>query len=219
MNLGLWHESTYLSPGKISARKVHNKQSTIQQVALLVLWTCIAVNMYQSGSTQRSLGRWGLTKTSRPHVSVQECTPFAVIGSNTVVEARGQRVRGRLYPWGIVEGMSKVYDLQYLCGSRQPLAVRTPDWKINLNDISVFSGEPVALWLCETEEHADSFAHARPERRDLRRPLRKLQSAVHTGDDQVRGSERGAWETKAVSEEGEMFGQPNLMMFADVSED
>uniref|UniRef100_A0A674PF16 Septin n=1 Tax=Takifugu rubripes TaxID=31033 RepID=A0A674PF16_TAKRU len=29
--------------------------------------------------------------------------PFAVIGSNTVVEARGQRVRGRLYPWGIVE--------------------------------------------------------------------------------------------------------------------
>lgn len=37
-------------------------------------------------------------------VRVQECTPFAVIGSNTVVEARGQRVRGRLYPWGIVEG-------------------------------------------------------------------------------------------------------------------
>ncbi|XP_034752907.1 septin 5b [Etheostoma cragini] len=34
---------------------------------------------------------------------VQESTPFAVIGSNTVVEARGQRVRGRLYPWGIVE--------------------------------------------------------------------------------------------------------------------
>ena len=30
--------------------------------------------------------------------------PFAVIGSNTVVEAKGKRVRGRLYPWGIVEG-------------------------------------------------------------------------------------------------------------------
>lgn len=39
------------------------------------------------------------------HCSVtQDSTPFAVIGSNTVVEARGQRVRGRLYPWGIVEG-------------------------------------------------------------------------------------------------------------------
>lgn len=36
--------------------------------------------------------------------SFQESIPFAVIGSNTVVEARGRRVRGRLYPWGIVEG-------------------------------------------------------------------------------------------------------------------
>ncbi|KAK5900313.1 hypothetical protein CgunFtcFv8_025280 [Champsocephalus gunnari] len=34
---------------------------------------------------------------------LKESSPFAVIGSNTVVEARGQRVRGRLYPWGIVE--------------------------------------------------------------------------------------------------------------------
>ncbi|CAB1322106.1 unnamed protein product, partial [Coregonus sp. 'balchen'] len=34
---------------------------------------------------------------------LKECCPFAVIGSNTVVEARGQKVRGRLYPWGIVE--------------------------------------------------------------------------------------------------------------------
>ncbi|KAK2818625.1 hypothetical protein Q5P01_024186 [Channa striata] len=34
---------------------------------------------------------------------LKDSTPFAVIGSNTVVEARGQRVRGRIYPWGIVE--------------------------------------------------------------------------------------------------------------------
>ncbi|PWA19662.1 hypothetical protein CCH79_00007026, partial [Gambusia affinis] len=44
---------------------------------------------------------WG--QNNNPSLCVQECTPFAVIGSNTVVEARGQRVRGRLYPWGIVE--------------------------------------------------------------------------------------------------------------------
>lgn len=36
--------------------------------------------------------------------SDKESIPFAVIGSNTVVEAKGKRVRGRLYPWGIVEG-------------------------------------------------------------------------------------------------------------------
>lgn len=37
---------------------------------------------------------------------LKESIPFAVIGSNTVVEAKGKRVRGRLYPWGIVEGSS-----------------------------------------------------------------------------------------------------------------
>ncbi|XP_067126413.1 septin-2-like isoform X1 [Centruroides vittatus] len=34
---------------------------------------------------------------------LKESIPFAVIGSNTVVEANGKRTRGRLYPWGIVE--------------------------------------------------------------------------------------------------------------------
>lgn len=41
---------------------------------------------------------------AQQRLSFQESAPFAVIGSNTVVEAKGQRVRGRLYPWGIVEG-------------------------------------------------------------------------------------------------------------------
>ncbi|XP_068025314.1 septin-4 isoform X2 [Melanerpes formicivorus] len=35
--------------------------------------------------------------------ALKESIPFAVIGSNTIVEAKGRRVRGRLYPWGIVE--------------------------------------------------------------------------------------------------------------------
>lgn len=47
------------------------------------------------------------------------------------------------------------------------------------------SGEPVSLRLCEAEEHADPLAHARPQRRDLRRALRELQSELHPGDDQV----------------------------------
>lgn len=31
--------------------------------------------------------------------------PFAVIGSNVLLEINGKQVRGRQYPWGIVEGM------------------------------------------------------------------------------------------------------------------
>ncbi|XP_069767586.1 septin-5-like isoform X2 [Narcine bancroftii] len=34
---------------------------------------------------------------------LKDSVPFTVIGSNTVVEAKGRRVRGRMYPWGIVE--------------------------------------------------------------------------------------------------------------------
>ena len=29
--------------------------------------------------------------------------PFAVVGSNTIIEADGKRVRGRKYPWGVVD--------------------------------------------------------------------------------------------------------------------
>lgn len=33
----------------------------------------------------------------------QEAVPFAVIGANTVIEVKGKKVRGRMYPWGVVE--------------------------------------------------------------------------------------------------------------------
>ncbi|XP_063305520.1 septin-4-like isoform X2 [Pelobates fuscus] len=36
-------------------------------------------------------------------MELKRSIPFAVIGSNTVVEINGRRVRGRLYPWGVVE--------------------------------------------------------------------------------------------------------------------
>lgn len=38
----------------------------------------------------------------------QKCIPFAVVGCNTVVEVNGKRIRGRVYPWGIVEGQLEV---------------------------------------------------------------------------------------------------------------
>ena len=33
----------------------------------------------------------------------QDRVPFAVVGSNTVIESGGKRLRGRQYPWGTVE--------------------------------------------------------------------------------------------------------------------
>ncbi|KAG8224052.1 hypothetical protein J437_LFUL001129 [Ladona fulva] len=34
---------------------------------------------------------------------LKACIPFAVVGSNVVMEVAGKKVRGRQYPWGIVE--------------------------------------------------------------------------------------------------------------------
>jgi septin 2 len=34
---------------------------------------------------------------------LKEAMPFAVSGSTTFIEAKGKKVRGRLYPWGVVE--------------------------------------------------------------------------------------------------------------------
>lgn len=30
--------------------------------------------------------------------------PFAVVGSNTILEIAGKKIRGRQYPWGVVDG-------------------------------------------------------------------------------------------------------------------
>lgn len=34
---------------------------------------------------------------------LKEAVPFAVCGSTTLLEVKGKKVRGRLYPWGVVE--------------------------------------------------------------------------------------------------------------------
>ena len=40
-------------------------------------------------------------------VCAQESVPFSIVGSNTLLEVNGKRVRGRLYPWGVVEVENK----------------------------------------------------------------------------------------------------------------
>ena len=35
---------------------------------------------------------------------LKAAVPFAVVGSNILLEVNGKQVRGRQYPWGVVEG-------------------------------------------------------------------------------------------------------------------
>lgn len=41
---------------------------------------------------------------SKLHKVLKDRVPFAVVGSNCIVEVDGKKVRGRKYPWGIAEG-------------------------------------------------------------------------------------------------------------------
>ena len=34
---------------------------------------------------------------------LREAIPFAVVGASTMVEVGGKKIRGRQYPWGVVE--------------------------------------------------------------------------------------------------------------------
>ena len=36
-------------------------------------------------------------------IDFKEAMPFAVVGSCQTIEVRGKKVRGRLYPWGVIE--------------------------------------------------------------------------------------------------------------------
>lgn len=38
--------------------------------------------------------------------ALKASVPFAVVGSNTVLEVAGKKIRGRQYPWGVVDGIS-----------------------------------------------------------------------------------------------------------------
>ena len=40
---------------------------------------------------------------------LRQRVPFAVVGSNVTTEVDGKKIRGRKYPWGIVEGKKKAF--------------------------------------------------------------------------------------------------------------
>lgn len=65
---------------------------------------CLGKRVLDAAEEMCVEGHVGRMPHANPCSLLQESIPFAVIGSNTVVEAKGRRVRGRLYPWGIVEG-------------------------------------------------------------------------------------------------------------------
>ncbi|XP_040063237.1 septin-7 isoform X1 [Ixodes scapularis] len=65
---------------------------------------------------------------------LRERVPFAVVGSNTVVEVNGKRVRGRKYPWGVAE-VENMEHCDYLALRNMLLRTHMQDLKDITNSV------------------------------------------------------------------------------------
>ncbi|XP_068430007.1 septin 5b [Clinocottus analis] len=138
----------------------------------------------------------------RQDKELKESSPFAVIGSNTVVEARGQRVRGRLYPWGIVEvenpshcdfvklrtmlirtHMHDLKDLTSDCHYENYRAqcIQTMTSKMNA-DKRVESPAPVLPLATPDEDTEKLIKRKDDELRRMQQMLQKMQQQMHEQD-------------------------------------
>lgn len=80
------------------------------------MYQCLPVNIISDNASQRlrctftgmyllfSMCRYPELYTVSFSLHIQDRIPFAVVGSNTVLEVNGKRVRARVYPWGVAEG-------------------------------------------------------------------------------------------------------------------
>lgn len=53
---------------------------------------------------EESGGNVGTAQHKSASTKLRARVPFAVVGSNTVIEQDGKKIRGRKYPWGVAEG-------------------------------------------------------------------------------------------------------------------
>jgi septin family protein len=61
-----------------------------------------------------------------PLCSRQATVPFAVVGCNKVIEVGGRSLRGRSYPWGVVEGERDIMDVKTILLSPTTSVLLTP---------------------------------------------------------------------------------------------
>lgn len=67
-------------------------------------------------------------------VSMKDRIPFAVVGSNTVLEVNGRRVRARVYPWGVAE-VENVDHCDFVALRNMLIRTHMQDLKDVTNDI------------------------------------------------------------------------------------
>lgn len=110
----------------------------------------------------------------RQDAEMKQSIPFAVVGSNTIFEVGGKKFRGRQYPWGVVDGKL-----------RHKFQRRSRYFQSNFL-LSSNSRESITQRFHQAPNNAHLNSHARSQRHDPRRSLRKLPSSVYRSN----GTER-----------------------------
>lgn len=141
-----------------------NRGESVRHLQIPWMWQWWGWGVQRAGqrvegqSHQRS---WSILLNHNMHFSkdpfyiiLQAAIPFAVVGSNTVVEVAGKKVRGRMYQWGIVEGWCcNIFNTREL---RDYFSVL--DSEVLTKLCYFYSGESSTLWFCEASSNADKVS-------------------------------------------------------------
>ncbi|XP_052347562.1 septin-5-like [Oncorhynchus keta] len=95
----------------------------------------------------------------RQDMELKRSVPFAVIGSNMVVDVNGRRIRARLYPWGVVE-VENPYHSDFVHLRNMLVRTHMQDLKDMTHDTHYESYR--AQWLCKSQ-HTDVEARKNSE--------------------------------------------------------
>ncbi|KAK2193820.1 hypothetical protein NP493_5g11003 [Ridgeia piscesae] len=112
----------------------------------------------------------------------QDRVPFAVVGSNTVVEAGGRKVRGRIYPWGVVE-VENLEHNDFIALRNMLIRTHMQDLKDITNNVHYenFRYSRLAFLAADDTHHViekDPIAQMAEEKKDHVQKLKKMEAEM-----------------------------------------
>ncbi|XP_013779531.1 septin-7-like isoform X2 [Limulus polyphemus] len=108
---------------------------------------------------------------------IKERIPFAVVGSNVIVEANGKRVRGRKYPWGVVE-VENMEHCDFVALRNIMIRTHLQDLKDVTNNIHYENYRCLklgAVGKSGTTANKNPLAHMEEERKDHENKMKRME--------------------------------------------
>ena len=119
-----------------------------------------------SNSTSNGTSNPEDEKERRENRKLKERVPFAVVGSNTLIDSPDggeKKIRGRRYPWGIVDvSTSHKLNVSYflLCKNFKFIAREI----CNISLLEIIGGKYGALRFCTPSQYVNTNPSTRPQR-------------------------------------------------------